>query len=135
MIDILIMQLIAEKLKKKAAQLQANQEIESYKTPAYLENAAVGPERGTHLSAPGSVLNPSASAAPGEKLGSIAPTPIAFKKDPVSTPAVPLVRMCSLCNGFVKDGECGTCGGRRCPACGEMNYATSTSCLNCRHAF
>ncbi len=135
MIENLILQLILQHVKKKAAELQASKEIGSYQTPAYLKDAAVGSEHGTRLTAPVKTPNPSESALPGGKLGSVVPTPITFKKDLTSPSPVPVIATCSFCNGLVKDGECGACGGRQCPSCGEMNYATATSCLSCKRTF
>ncbi len=106
----------------------------NYISPAYLKDAAVGPEQGSRIEMPASTPNTSESVQPAGKLGSIAPTPIAFKRDQRSPAAVSLITACPLCNGLVKDGECGTCGGKQCPSCGEMNFATATTCLGCKQS-
>ncbi len=123
--------IILPNIKKLVEKLMESKPIGHYHTPEYLKDAPIGPSQGGSISAPVNTT-PAAGTSPVESsFKSIAPTPIPFKKENAVPKEVPVIPTCSLCSGLIKDRECMTCGGKQCPGCGAVNYATTINCSNC----
>jgi hypothetical protein len=121
-------------LLKQLEKLKEMQELQAsghYETPNYLKEVPIGSPEGNRLSVPQNHSQALEKTAPIDKLGSIGPTLLPYKKELASPQPVPALTTCTLCNGPVKDGECVMCSGKQCRVCGEINFATTINCSRC----